>query len=389
MPFNYFVPTRILFGQGQIKNLHTQKLPGKKALIVISCGKSTRKFGYLDTVTHELKLAGAEFVVFDKVQANPTKDNVMAGATCARENGCDFVIGLGGGSCLDASKAIAGMTTNEGDYWDYIHGGTGKGQIMPNGPLPIVAITTTAGTGTEADPWAVVTNEETHEKIGFGTDATFPVLSVVDPEMMTTVPPQFTAYQGFDALFHSAEGYISKGANPMSDMFALTAIENIAANLALAVENGRDIDAREKVALGNTLSGFVESIGAVTSQHSLEHALSAAHPGLPHGAGLIMISKAFFAHFAKTGVCDERMIAMARAMGKKDATEAMDFVRALVELQKACGVAELKMSDYGIQKSDLVQYAKDARITMPGLFECDPAPLSDADSAAILEASYR
>jgi len=389
MAFNFFVPTRILFGQGQIKTLHEQKLPGKKALIVISCGTSTRKYGYLDTVTNELQQAGVGYVVFDKIQPNPTKDNVMEGAASARETGCDFVIGLGGGSCLDAAKAIAVMSTNEGDYWDYIHGGTGKGSDVQNPPLPIVAITTTAGTGTEADPWCVVTNKETQEKIGFGMESTFPVLSVVDPEMMTTVPPKFTAYQGFDALFHSAEGYISKGSNPMSDMFAITAIENIAQNLATAVKDGNDLEAREKVALGNTLSGFVESIGAVTSQHSLEHALSAAHPDLPHAAGLILISRAYFTHFAHTGACDERMISMAKAMGRKDADKAMDFVEALVELQQACGVADLKMSDFGIQKSDLAQYTKDARDTMPGLFDCDPVPLSHEDSTAILEASYR
>jgi alcohol dehydrogenase len=389
MSFTHFVPTRILFGQGQIKKLHVQNLPGKKALIVISCGKSTRKHGYLETVIHELQQAGVDNAVFDQIQANPTKGNVMDGAACAKENGCDFVIGLGGGSCLDASKAIAVMATNEGDYWDYIHGGSGKGMVPKNAPLPIVAITTTAGTGTEADPWAVVTNEETHEKIGFGMDSTFPVLSVVDPEMMTTVPSQYTAYQGFDALFHSAEGYISKGVNSMSDMFALTAIENIAAHLPQAVKDGKDVNAREKVALGNTLSGFVESIGAVTSQHSLEHALSAAQPSLPHGAGLIMISRAYFTHFAQTGACDERMIAMAKAMGKKYATMPMDFVDALVELQEECGVAELKMSDYGLKKDDLAQYAKEARTTMPKLFDCDPAPLSDKDCTAILEASYR
>lgn len=389
MSFTHFVPTKILFGQGQIKKLHEQDLPGKKALIVISCGKSTRENGYLDTVTNELQQAGVDHMVFDRIQPNPTRGNVMAGAACARESGCDFVIGLGGGSCLDASKAIAIMATNEGDYWDYIHGGSGKGMILENAPLPIVAITTTAGTGTEADPWAVVTNEDTNEKIGFGMESTFPVLSVVDPEMMTTVPPEYTAYQGFDALFHSAEGYISKGVNAMSDMFAITAIENIAAHLPQVVKNGMDINARECVALGNTLSGFVESIGAVTSQHSLEHALSAAQPNLPHGAGLIMISRAYFTHFAGTGACDERMITMAKAMGKKNATKAMDFVDALVELQEACGVADLKMSDYGLKKDDLAQYAKDARATMPKLFACDPVPLSDEDSTAILEASYR
>jgi len=389
MAFTHFVPTKILFGRGQIKKLHEQNLPGKKALIVISCGTSTRKYGYLDTVVSELTQAGKEHVVFDQIQANPTKTNVMDGAACARENECDFIIGLGGGSCLDASKAIAIMATNEGDYWDYIHGGTGKGSPVKNAPLPMVAITTTAGTGTEADPWAVVTNEVTNEKIGFGMESTFPVLSVVDPEMMTTVPPAFTAYQGFDALFHSVEGYISKAANAMSDMFALEAIRNVAANLEQAIKDGTDIHAREKVALGNTLSGFVESIGGVTSQHSLEHALSAAHPKLPHGAGLIMISRAFFTHFAKSGCCDERMITMAKAMGKTEASAAMDFVDALVELQQACGVAELKMSDYGMKQEDLAQYARDARATMGKLFECDPIPLSDEDSTAIFEASFR
>lgn len=389
MSFQFYIPTRILFGPGQINRLHEQQLPGKKALIVISNGTSTRKYGYLDKVEKELEQAGVDHIVFDEIQPNPTKDNVMNGSTRARENGCDFIIGLGGGSCLDASKAIAVMSTNEGDYWDYIHGGTGKGKMLANSPLPIVAVTTTAGTGTEADPWAVVTNEETQEKIGFGMDSTFPVLSVVDPEMMVSVPPKYTAYQGFDALFHSVEGYISKGANPMSDMFAITAIENIAANLAQAVADGSDIEARGKVALGNTLSGIVESIGAVTSQHSLEHALSAAHPDLPHGAGLIMISRAYFTHFAGTGACDERMIAMARAMGRKDATRAIDFVDALVELQKACGVADLRMSDYGIERSDMAEYAKNARITMPALFSVDPVPLTDEASTAILERSYR
>jgi alcohol dehydrogenase len=187
MSFTHFVPTKILFGQGQIKKLHEQNLPGKKALIVISCGQSTRKYGYLDTVINELQQAGADHMVFDLIQPNPTKVNVMDGAACARESGCDFVIGLGGGSCLDASKAIAIMASNEGDYWDYIHGGSGKGMILKNAPLPVVAITTTAGTGTEADPWAVVTNEETHEKNGLKKDN----LAQYAKDARTTMPKLF------------------------------------------------------------------------------------------------------------------------------------------------------------------------------------------------------
>ncbi len=389
MSFQYYIPTRILFGSGKIKTLHDQQLPGKKALIVISNGKSTRQYGYLETVEQELKQANVEYFVFDQIKPNPTTKNIMDGAAAAKEQGCDFIVGLGGGSSIDASKAIALMATNDGEYWDYIHGGTGKGKAVENAPLPVVAITTTAGTGTEADPWFVVTNEVTNEKIGFGMDSTFPVISVVDPEMMTSVPPLFTAFQGFDALFHSAEGYLSKNAHAMSDMYALTAIKNIAESLETAVKEGDNLEARGKVAFGNTLSGLVESICGVVSQHSLEHALSAAQHDLPHGAGLIMISKAYFSHFAKSGTCDERMIDMAKAMGKSDATQAMDFVDVLVELQKSCGVDQLKMSDYGISKGDLRHLAEEARRTMGRLFENDPVPLTDADSTEIFEASYR
>ncbi|WP_094551436.1 iron-containing alcohol dehydrogenase [Petroclostridium xylanilyticum] len=390
MSFNMYVPTRVLFGAGQLSNLHAQKMPGKKAMIVISKGKSAKANGYLTRTEEQLQLAGVESVVFDKVEANPLKSTVMAGVAFAKENQCDFIVALGGGSTMDASKAIATMATNDGDCWDYVHGGSGKGMPIENKPFPIIAITTTAGTGSEVDPWGVVTNEEKHEKIGFGgIDELFPVLAIVDPELMLTVPPKYTAYQGFDALFHSVEGYVSKFTNLMSDMYAITAIENIARNLPKAVKDGNDIDAREKVAFGNTLSGVVMCVGAVTSQHSLEHAMSAYHQELPHGAGLIMISKAYFTHLINKHVCDDRFVQMAKAMGMEDAKEPMDFITMLVKLQEDCGVADLKMSDYGIRPEEFETLAKNAKETMGGLFLCDRSELSIEDCVAIYEASYK
>jgi len=281
------------------------------------------------------------------------------------------------------------MATNEGDYWDYIGGGSGKAKPVPNNPLPVVAITTTAGTGTEADPWTVITNDVSNEKIGFGYDRTFPVLSIVDPDLMMTVPPHLTAYQGFDALFHSTEGYINVIANEMSDMYALKSIQLVGKYLATVVKDGSNEEAREKIALANTISGMVESTSGCTSEHSLEHALSAFHPELPHGAGLIIISEAYYTFFAKSGSCDQRLIDMAKALGKTDAKEPMDFVNALVELQKSCGVDKLKMSDYGVKLEEINELAKNARHTMGGLFACDPAQLSDKDVVAIYEKSYR
>ncbi len=389
MNFNYYIPTRILFGKGQLGNLHKQKLPGSKALIVTTAGTSVKKFGYLRQLEQQLDLASVTYVLFDKILPNPIKAHVMEGAKMAKDQGCDFVIGLGGGSPIDSAKSIAVMATNPGDYWDYIGGGTGKKRPVPNTPLPVVAITTTAGTGTEADPWTVITNETTNEKIGFGYDATYPVLSIVDPDLMMTVPADLTAYQGFDALFHSTEGYINRFTTPIADLYALKSIELISRYLPAAVHQPDNEEARTAVALANTLSGLNESTSGCTSEHSLEHALSAFHPKLAHGAGLIMVSEAYYTHFAKSGACDQRMIDMAKAMGCPDPQSPMDFVAALVQLQKDCGVYGLKMSDYGVKYDELDKYVKNAREAMGGLFECDPTPLSDADVVAIYQKSFR
>ena len=201
--FSLNIPTKLFFGCGEIERLSTEKLPGKKALIVISAGTSMKKYGYLSKVQAQLKLNNVDNVVFDKVLQNPIKSHVMEAAALCRQEGCDFVVGLGGGSSIDSAKAIAIMACNDGDLWDYVSGGSGKGRPYTK-VLPIVAIPTTAGTGTEIDPWSVITNEEAQEKIGLGTSPyTFPTLSIVDPELMLSIPPALTAYQGFDAFFHS------------------------------------------------------------------------------------------------------------------------------------------------------------------------------------------
>lgn len=390
MSFQMYVPTRILFGAGKLNELSAQQLPGKKALLVISNGRAVRENGALPRTREQLSAAGVESVVFDRVQANPLKTTVMDGAAFARAQGCDFVVALGGGSVMDASKAIAAMATNEGDLWDYVAGGTGKGRPLAEEPLPVIAITTTAGTGSEVDQYGVITNEETNEKIGFGGfDSLFPKLAVVDPELMTSVPPRFTAYQGFDALLHSVECYIAAPASLMSDMYALTAIENIGKYLVRAVKDGSDLEAREGVAFANTLSGVVMTISACTSEHSMEHAMSAYHQNLPHGAGLIMISEAYFTYFIEQHACDDRFVRMAQALGMKDAAQPMDFIRALVKLQEDCGVADLKMSDYGITEDEFLTLAQNARATMGGLFACDRVPLSDEACAAIFAKAYR
>ena len=387
--FENYIPTRLEFGSGALDRLSTFKLPGKRALLVISNGKSTRSNGYLDRTLKQLEKAGIESVVFDKIQANPLKETVMEGAKLAREKSCDFVVALGGGSVMDASKAIAAMATNEGDLWDYVMFGSGGKKPFSRPALPLVAITTTAGTGSEIDSGAVITNPETNEKTAVFGDSLFPVLSIVDPMLTLSVPPFYTACQGFDALFHSTEGYIAKGANPVSDMYALAAIENVGRYLARAVKDGSDIEAREHVSFGNSLSGMMMSTGECTSEHSLEHAMSAYHQSLPHGAGLIMLSVAYFEKIAEKHCADERLIAMAKAMGNPKASAPSDFIAALKKLQEACGADKLKMSDYGITPDEFPGMVQNARDTLGVNFLNDPVSLSDEDCIAIYQESYR
>ena len=386
--FTFHVPTKVLFGPGVLKKLHEEKLPGKKALVVISNGKSTRTNGSLAALEAELDAAGVAHVLFDKIQANPLEPTVQEGVEFGRAEGVDFVIGLGGGSVMDAAKAIAAMIPQQGGrVWDYMATGTSEHRPFNAPLLPFVAITTSAGTGSEVDAGSVITSPVTHEKGAFFSQC--PALAVVDPELMLTVPPKFTAYQGFDALFHNTEGYISKFGNEMGAMVELEAIRLLGKWLPVAVADGANLEARTKVAFANTLGGYSMDVSTCTSEHAIEHALSGEHQDLPHGAGLVMISLAYYKTFIDRGDCPEKFVEMARALGKADATKPADFLDALAALQKACGVDALAMSDYGIRPEEFPGMVKLARSAVGMLFSCDPSELSDDDVLAILRASWK
>ena len=365
--FSLHIPTKILFGCGELRKLATEKLPGKKALIVISSGTSMKKYGYLDKVVELLQENNTESVVYDKILPNPIKSHVMEAASVCREQKCDFIVGLGGGSSIDSAKAIAVMACNDGDYWDYIPAGSGKGRPVTKA-LPVIAIPTTAGTGTEADPWSVITNEEA---------LTFPVLSIIDPELMVSIPPHLTAYQGFDAFFHAAEGFLANCATPISDLYALEAIRLLYKYLPVAVKDGRNLKARAKVAWASTLAGLVEATSCCISEHSMEHAMSAFHPELPHGAGLIAISEAYFETFRND--CMKRYMKMAEIMTQQKSNRPSDFIDALVRMQKECNVYQLKLSDWRVKEEELPLMVQNARDTMGSLFTLAPRPLTDEE----------
>lgn len=384
--FDFYMPTKVLFGAGKLQSLHEEKMPGNKALITTTNGTSVKKYGYLAALEKELDLASISYELFDQIRPNPTSDNVMDGAAMAKQTGCDFVIALGGGSVMDCAKCIALMMTNDGDIWDYSLSVNGGKKQPAHDAAPIVAITTSAGTGSEVDMASVITNEKTEEKTGIFFPSMFPTLAVVDSNLMMSVPPKFTAYQGMDAFYHAAESVINKNEHPMGEMFALKAIELIAKYLPVAYKDGSNKEARAYVALANTLAGYYM---LCTSQHTMEHVMGGYHDDLVHGAGLIMISHAYFDFFAERKASEEPMIKMAKAMGVENPTSGKDFIRALDDLIAAVGCADLRMSDAGITKEELKKYPKRVHEVLGGDITADPLPLSDADYLAIYEASYR
>lgn len=389
MKFNLFTPTKLLFGCGKLNELGNQPLPGKKALLLISNGNSVRTTGTLDRTIEQLDKAHVAHVLCANIHENPSKEVVMEAAAVAREQGCDFIVALGGGAVLDSAVAVAAMATNPGDLWDYVHGGTGKGLPLQQPGLPVVTIATTSGTGSEINCWGVISNHATNEKIGFGNPELNPVLAIVDPELMRTVPARYTAYQGFDALFHNTEVMISRFVNVLSEPIALSAIRNIAKYLPRAVKDGNDLEAREAVAYGSTIAGLTMQLTCTTAEHSMEHAMSAYHHNLPHGAGLIMISNEFYRFFIERHACDGQFIKMARAMGMPDADKPEDFLTALVSLQRACNVDNLKMSDYGFTLEECDTLARNARETMGGLFAANPCEMTHEECTAIFKRAYR
>lgn len=384
--FNFYMPTKVLFGPGKLSELHTEKLPGKKALIVTSNGTSVKKYGYLDRVEKELELAGVEYVVFNEIRPNPTDKNVMDGAKIAKENDCDFVLALGGGSVMDCSKCIALMMTNPGDIWDYSLSVSGGKKAAPFDAAPIVCITTSAGTASEVDLASVISKDEVNEKTGIFFPSMFPTLSVVDSDLMMSVPPKFTAYQGMDAFFHASETVVNKNVHPMAEMFALKTIEYVSKYLPRAVSDGSDKEARAYMALANTFAGYYMMC---TSAHTIEHVMGSYHPDLVHGAGLIETAHAYYDFFAERKAAEEPMKKMARAMGVENPTSGKDFIAALDKLIADVGCADLKMSDEGITGEELKLYPKRVHEVLGGDITADPLPLSDEDYLTIYKNAYK
>ncbi len=274
--FEFILPTRIKFGlgaAGQLAN-ELEALGARKVLIVTDRGIAGA--GLLDRVTESLK-GKVEFTVYDGVEENPKDRNVEEAAEFARRNGADCVVALGGGSPIDAAKAVCVLALQGGRAKDY----KGKGKIKDK-CLSLVTIPTTSGTGSEVTFSSVITDTDENYKFTIKSPAIAAKVALVDPELTLTVPPAVTASTGIDALTHAIEGYTANVTEPIAEALGLYAIELIAANLKEAVHNGNSIEARTGMMLGSLLAGLCFSHSDVGSVHCMAEALGGMYDA-PHG----------------------------------------------------------------------------------------------------------
>ena len=386
-----YTPTRVVFGAGRLNELASVELPGKKPLIVITADGLMEKLGILQRVTGLLESRGTEYAVYDKVQANPTRKGVMEARDLAREKGCDFFIGLGGGSSVDTAKAAAVMLVNEGDLWDYAYTGSG-GRKEAKTAAPVMTISTTCGTGTETDPYCVITNEETNEKLDFAVEVLFPKISIIDPELMLTLPHSLTLYQGFDALFHLSECYITNNhENRLVDIYAEDGVKMVFENLPKVAENGNDLQARTNMAYAaDVLAGYTQSMINCTSHHIIAQTMGGLYSNMPHGATLIVMAEEYYKRVCR--YFPELFDELGGFMGfeKDEQDPGSGFVRGLKELLVKTGMDKLSMSEFGMKKEDTAKVA-DMAVNNTGIYDMDryPEKLTVDDVAGILERSYK
>ncbi len=374
--FNYFLPVNLQFGAGMVNKVGELAKPyGKKALIVTG-GSSAKKSGLYDRVKTKLEEAGISTLLFDKVTPNPLTTTAVEGAELAKANGCDMIVGIGGGSIMDAAKGIAFIAVNEGDISDYIYGR----KYSPNA-LPLVLIPTTCGTGSEGNGFAVLTNPENGDKKSLRCPAIVAKVSIVDPEVMMTMPKKVLASVGFDALCHCIEAYTSNTAQPFTDALCSYAIPLITETL-VKVYKGEDesIEAWEKLSIASTIGGMVINTAGVTLAHGMEHPVSGLY-NVTHGQGLAALTPAVIDATCKGNRF--KFGRLARMLGGFTAEDCSAKIRTLL----ADLDLTMTLTDLGVKEKDIDWLAENCMKVSAGNLKNTPVPMTKEDIAALYKAA--
>lgn len=324
-PFIYCNPTKVYFGHDAMSHIH-EELPrwGKNVLLVYG-GGSIKESGIYDKVVDEIRKAGVSAYEISGVKPNPELPLAVKGARFCRETGIDLILAVGGGSVIDTAKVIAGSALYEGDPWELV-----KSRAQISRALPLLAIPTMAATGSEMNSCAVITNPDTHEKLGWTTEALRPKVSFLDPKNTFTVPPAQTAFGSADILSHILEVYLNRaeGFDAM-DGFMESMMRSVIRWAPLAMTDGANEEARANLLWDSewAINDLIDRGHSVSwSCHALEHELSAFYP-VPHGLGLAILTPAFMEYVLNEATAPRLARFAVRVMGVKEGKNEMKTAR--------------------------------------------------------------
>jgi alcohol dehydrogenase class IV len=379
----FYLPTEIVMGAGEFSELgHQAARYGTRAMLV--CGShSLRASGRLDQALELLQAAGLETTVYDAISGEPTLDMIHEGLERARAAEVHVLIGVGGGSAMDAAKAIAGLYTHPGTVYEYHR----KERALSGGGLPWIAVPTTAGTGAEATKNAVLLDSENQIKFSLRHDGWFASVALLDPELTLGMPSDVTAASGSDALTQAIESYTSIGASPVTDGLATEAIRRIGRSLRRAVQDGSDLEARADMLYSSTMAGCAMANARLGGVHGIAHPLGARYH-LPHGliCGLLLTyvmaynvayTETKYAHIAQLLGVDTR------EMDRQTAAKAA--IRAVSELLIDVGIPQ-RLEPLGVARVDFPLIVEGSLPS--GSLKHNPRPLAAEDVETILVAAF-
>jgi len=389
--FDFSVPTKVYFGAGEVDRIEEFAAGlGRKAML-LAAKDTMRELGFLDKVERLLKSGGVNVVVSDDVAPNPKDVDINRQTELFLKEECDFTVGLGGGSAMDSAKAVAFLAAQGGGRInDYLAGGPHADLAGTKDAFPIMVITTTAGTGSETTPWWVVTNTTDNEKPGTGNDSTTAKVAIVDPELMITMPDSVTRSTGIDVLFHAMESFIANTATPFTDLFSKEAIRLVVENLGKVIENGKDLEARAKLAWANSIAGISigEGKSSTVAIHALGHSIG-GQTDAPHGLTMAAIGPAYMKMTWDADIDRYAEVTRLLGYGEEGMSEqelAEMSPEALVKTLDKFG-CHVSMKDLGVT-SDMIQAMTDSAFkTMKGCIDCSLKELSRDDVVQLYKES--
>lgn len=372
MDFNFSLATRIRFGLYSIQHLGNELLQlGVKKILIVSDPGVVRA-GLVQYAIDSIKAAGIAYTIYQEVASNPSDENAELAGQLARQQGCEAIVAIGGGSAMDAAKGAAIIATHGGHIQDY------EGwETIPRNLIPMIAIPTTAGTGSEVSYWAVITSTNEHRKMLIGSPKIAPSLALLDPVLTYSLPPDLTAYTGIDALTHAIEAYTSTASNPISDALAIAAIQKIGASLLRAINNPRDEEARSNMLLASTMAAVAFNSADLGAVHCISEALGGMYD-IHHGLANAIVLMAVMEYNAP--VVSDKYAEIAFALGRKDG----DAVNAVAQLIQPLNIPRLH--EVGVRREDLPHLARLAaqNISVPS----NPRPINEEGFLKLLMECY-